>query len=424
MSRFIHNDFLLRTGVARQLYHDVAKPLPVVDYHNHLDARSLADDVAYEDLTALWIAGDPYKHRAMRIAGVPEAYITGPASPREKFDRWAATVPATIGNPLHHWSALELDRFFGIDVPLSPATADAVWERTHAMLRQPTHTARGLLARMNVACVCTSDRPGDDLSHHVALAATDGRTRFRTRVSPSLRIDGPDAEVSDTTLDAFHRAGCRLADHSLDRVAYDASSESAARFRALARQYRVRGWALQLHMGAQRQTSSRLRDRVGPAGGYATAGAPTDVAALCGLLDDLERRDALPRVILYPLNPADYAPLAILTGSFAEDGVRGKIQLGPAWWFNDHASGIASHLDALSSYGLLSTFVGMTTDSRSLLSMVRHEYFRRVLCDWIGHRVEAGFLPDDRALLDELVRGICFENAVELLGLRGGIDVA
>ncbi|MHB8901337.1 MAG: glucuronate isomerase [Thermoguttaceae bacterium] len=403
MSEFIHDDFLLKTVAARRLYHDFAAGLPIIDYHNHLDPGELADDRQFENLTRLWIAADPYKHRAMRIAGVPERFITGDATDREKFDAWAATVPQTLGNPLFHWTALELKRYFGISELLSPDTAGSVWARGNERLRGSDYTARGLIARANVECLCTSDRLGDDLEAHARLAASG----FSTRVLPSLRVD-EEAMVNrpwiSERLDFFGEMGCRLADHAL------AGFDSEA-LRACGRQYARLGWILQLHIGAERRTSTRLRHLAGPAGGYATIGPSCDIPGLCRLLDDLEKEGCLPRTILYPLNPADYAALATVTGSFAEDGVRGKIQLGPAWWYNDHALGIRQHLDALASYGLLSTFAGMTTDSRSPLSMVRHEYFRRVLCDWLGDQVQAGVLPADDQLLGPLVRAVSYENA-------------
>jgi glucuronate isomerase len=397
MTNFIHDDFLLKTQTARRLYHEFAEGLPIIDYHSHLDPRDLADDRAFENITQLWLASDPYKHRAMRIAGVPERLITGDASDREKFDAWAATVPQTLGNPLFHWTALELKRYFGIGEMLSSENAGRVWEMSNEKLRSPEFTARQLIARANVECLCTSDRLGDDLEPHARLAKSD----FTTRVLPSLR----DAETADVSrLDHFHKHGCRLADHAV----VDFNEE---RLRALGCEYGRRGWIMQLHIGAQRQTSTRLRNLAGPAGGYATIGNSCDIASLCRFLDDLEKAGCLPRTILYPLNPADNAALATLTGSFAEDGVRGKIQLGPAWWYSDHALGIRAQLDTLASYGLLSTFIGMTTDSRSLLSMTRHEYFRRVLCDWLGDQVEAGAMPDDEKPIGRLVRAIAYENA-------------
>jgi len=378
-------DFLLKTKTARRLYHEHAEHLPIIDYHNHLDARDLADDRRFENITQLWIATDPYKHRAMRIAGVSERLITGDASDREKFDAWAATVPQTLGNPLFHWTALELKRYFGITELLSPDTAGRIWDTCNSR----SYTARQLIAQTNVECLCTSDRITDNLEAHARLA----KSGFATRVLPSLR----DAEMPDAArLDEFQRLGCRLADHAV--VGFDSEL-----LRVFGREYARRGWIMQLHIGAQRETSSRLRNLAGPAGGYATIGNACDIPSLCRFLDDLEKEDCLPRTILYPLNPADYAAIATLTGSFP-----GKLQFGPAWWYNDHALGIRHHLDTLAHYGLLSTFIGMTTDSRNLLSMVRHEYFRRVLCDWLGDKVETGELPAD---VGQLVRAIAYENA-------------
>jgi glucuronate isomerase len=437
---------------------------PILDYHCHLSAEDLVANRSFKTLADLWIASDPYKHRAMRIAGVPEALITGrEASSRERFDAWAATVPKTLGSPLHHWAALELDRVFGVREPLSPQTADAVWEAANERLRLPEFSARGLLTRFNVACVCTSDGALDGLAAHEAFAGSE----FPVRILPSLRGDDPMAveddgyadwleRLGDATgvavdsyeallvalgcrLDAFDALGCRLADHALDAFAYAPADDAVAArlfarrldglalakaeavrlrsaiLRFLGREYGRRGWAMQLHLGAQRRTSTRLRRLAGAAGGYAAMGPPCDVDSLSRFLDDLELGGCLPRTILYTLNPADTAVLATLTGSYAEDGVAGKIQLGPAWWYNDHALGIRQHLETLASYGLLSTFVGMTTDSRSLLSLVRHEYFRRVLCGTLGEWAERGIVPDDYEALEPLVRAVSHENAREMI---------
>lgn len=409
MSEFLHNDFLLKTAPARRLYHEFAAGLPIIDYHNHLDPHDLADDRRFENLTQLWIATDPYKHRAMRIAGVPERLITGAATDRDKFDAWAAIVPQTLGNPLFHWTALELKHHFDIDELLSPESAARIWNVCQERLQAADCFARGLIARANVAYLCTSDRLQDDLDAHARLAESG----FATRVLPSLRVDDDpalDHARLAERLDFFQQRGCRLADHAVTR--FDSPALSV-----LAREYAQRGWILQLHIGAQRQTSTRLRQLAGPAGGYATIGPSCDISGLCRFLDDLEQAGCLPRTILYPLNPADYAALATVTGSFAEDGVRGKLQLGPAWWYNDHALGIRQHLDALASYGLLSTFIGMTTDSRSLLSLARHEYFRRILCDWLGDQVQAGTLPGDDRLLAPLIRKVCHANASQWLAV-------
>lgn len=465
MSSFLHDDFLLGSPTARRLFHEVAAPLPVVDFHCHLDPQVLAQNRRFGDLTELWIAHDPYKHRAMRMAGVPERVITGPASAREKFDAWAATVPRTIGNPLHHWTALELQRYFAIEEPLTAESAERIWTAANARLVEPAFTARGLLAQRHVHCLCTSDRLLDDLSPHAMLAREGGTLR----VWPSLRADDLVAveqagfpawvrelgtavggEISNyddfraavtRRLDYFSAAGCRLSDHGIDDFRYQTvnDAETAALFgrrlggevlplieamrlrsgllRFLGASYAQRGWIMQVHLGAQRHTSSRLRRLVGPAGGYAGIGGGCDIPSLVAWLDDLERVDALPRTVLYPLNAADFAPLAVLSGSFVEDGVPGKVQLGPAWWFNDHAAGMRAQLEASANYGLLSVFIGMTTDSRSLLSMVRHEYFRRIACDWIGAQAETGALPAATGELTALVRALCHDNAARALSL-------
>lgn len=458
MSEFIDDDFLLKTKTAQRLYHDYAAGLPIIDYHCHLDPRALAEDRRFENITQAWIATDPYKHRAMRIAGVPERCITGDAPDREKFDCWAATVPLTLGNPLFHWTALELKRFFGVGELLSPESADRIWAACNERLASPEFSARQLLARAGVERVCTSDGLLDCLDGHAHLANED----LPFHVHPSLRADdilclqAPDFSarierlglLTETTIDSFEsfrRAvakrldlfdslGCRLADFALDNFKYRAPEERtlAALFeqriggeslsanemgelmsgvlRFLGLECGRRGWVMQLHLGAQRQTSSRLRALAGPAGGYAGLGVACDIPSICRFLDDLERQSRLPRTILFNLNPADNAALATLTGAFAEDGVRGKIQFGPAWWYNDHLLGIRNHLEALASYGLLGAFVGMTTDSRSLLSASRHEYFRRILCDYLGDQAEAGLMPDDDRLLGGLVRAISYDN--------------
>jgi len=432
---------------------------PSSDYHSHVATAEIAADRAYGNLTALWIAPDQYKHRAMRSMGVAERYISGDAEPYETFLQWAATVPRTVGNPLYHWTALELKTYFEIVEPLNPDTAPRVWDACNAQLREPSHRARGLLKRTHVECVCSSDLFLDDLGAHHALADTPGAPR----VLPSLRADdllaveasafpefaralGAAAKVSvddlagllaaiEQRLDVFAAHGCRLSDHGINHLDYSQVPQTttamlytrrmtgetltpteAAQLRSgllfeLGTTYARRGWTMQLHLGAQRQTSTRLRTIAGPAGGYATIGGTTEIARLCQFLDDLECAGALPRTILYTLNPADNAAFATLTGSFTQEGVAGKIQFGPAWWFNDHALGIRQHLETLAHHGLLSTFIGMTTDSRSLLSMSRHDYFRRILCDYVGEQVERGRFPADDALLTDLIRRISYENA-------------
>ena len=470
MSAFIHDDFLLPSERARRLYHGYAARLPIVDYHSHVSARDLARDRHFANLVELWIAPDQYKHRAMRTLGVAERFITGDAPPEEKFAQWAAAVPRTLGNPLFHWTALELRNYFGVDELLSTETAAGIAQVANAQLQQPSHRARALLQRANVEVVCTSDRFLDPLDDHAALA----RAGFAVRVVPSLRADDALAIESDafaswvrelgaatrsdvTTLEGFQQAlerrmdefaarGCTISDHGIDELDYTPTSEreaaalyarrlsgaavsdsEATQLRSavllfLGRSYARRGWAMQLHLGAQRQTSSRLRRIAGTAGGYATIGRPTDIARLCRLLDDLENAGSLPRTVLYTLNPTDSAAFATITGSFAEEGVAGKVQFGPAWWFNDHELGIRLHVETLAHHGLLWTWVGMTTDSRSLLSMSRHDYFRRVLCGYLAHEAERGAYPADEALLAEYVRRVCYENPRALLASASKIS--
>lgn len=462
MSNFLDDNFLLRNRTAQRLFHEVAKDLPVVDFHNHLNPAHLAANKRFADLAQLWVNEDPYKHRAMRICGVPEERITGAISDREKFSAWAETLPKTVGNPLFHWSCLELKRLFGIHEILTPNNAEDIWNRCNEMLTGDYFGALDILKKWNTEIVCTSDDLIDDLSAHQTVTAGESGIK----VLPSLRGDsmiafnessppwmknlsqkfGETKSLEDyqaaikKALDAFVAAGCRLSDHSLDAgFLFSTTTEADAsrlfnKFQKegalmqqesiqlksylllfLGKEYDKRGWTLQLHIGAQRYTSSRLRKLVGPAGGYATIGTACDITSLCRFLDAMESGGNLPQTILYTLNPADYAAFATLTGSYAADGVSGKIQFGPAWWYNDHYEGIRQQLLTLSSYGLLSQFIGMTTDSRSLLSFSRHEYFRRVLCNIIGDWVEGGELPEDEELLSSLVKNICYNNSKNFL---------
>ncbi|WP_269537134.1 glucuronate isomerase [Cerasicoccus fimbriatus] len=457
----INKDYMLGTPLARQLYHEIAAHLPIIDYHCHLSPQDLAENRSFENLTQLWLKTDPYKHRLMRMLGIPENDITGTASDEQKFTRWAQTVPSSLGTPLFAWSAMELKRYFGVNEMLSPQNADIIYTKAEKLLQTEDFSSRKLLQLTNVQCVCTSDRLLDDLSHHKALANSD----YSVKVLSSLRgddllslstewlqqltadyrhFDAFTAAVSQK-LNDFDSLGCKLADHGLDRFEYQAvghdtlsklyekhtaghalSETESRQLRSgilhwLGQEYAQRGWVLQLHLGAQRATSTRLRQLTNGAGGYAAIGNSIDISSLTAYLDDLEKKESLPRVIIYNLNPVDNAPLATLTGSFTEDGVPGKIQLGPAWWFNDHHAGITSHLDTLSSYGLLSAFIGMTTDSRSLLSMTRHEYFRRLLCSWIAEQVKAGSFPNDAQLLENIIRKAAYGNAAQYLNLENKV---
>jgi glucuronate isomerase len=453
-------DFLLQNKTGARLFHEVAKDLPIIDYHNHINPADLAADRQFENITQLWLKLDPYKHRLMRINGVAEKYITGESSDWDKFYHWAQTVPKTLGNPLFHWSGLEMYRAFGIKETLNANNAEAIWSACNEKLQSADFSINQIIQNWGVRWMSTSDDLLDDLQPHQQVSAQ----QKDMQVMPSLRGDSILAfdrshfiewlrqleqqsgisihSLEDyqqavlQKLDHFAEAGCLLADHALDpdfHFDLPSKKEAAAIFKEvlsgnpinakdthklksyllhfLGCAYADKQWILQLHIGAQRQTSSRLKTLAGSAGGYACIGSSLDINSLCQLMDSLEQNGQLPKIILYTLNPADYEPLASLTGSFAEDGVSGKIQLGPAWWYNDHYEGIERHLKILSSYGMLSRFIGMTTDSRSPLSFSRHEYFRRVICHSIGQWVEEGHLPDDSDLLAQLIRDISYQNA-------------
>jgi glucuronate isomerase len=452
-------DALLGTPLARELYHGTAKALPIIDYHCHLDPIALAEDRRYPDPDALLVADDPYKHRLMRLAGVPEAEITGAgADPRRRFRHWAATLPLALGNPLHHWSRLEFSRGLGIDEALGPDNADRLWDLACARLTEPGRSARGLLRGFGTEVVVTSDLLLDDLAAHQVAKGTDSlrmlpslrgddlvavanpsftawTQRLATRTGRSIANPADYRAAVEVRLDAFAALGCRIADHALDDCAFlacdEATSDLLLRRRLAGEElpaedalrlrsallasaigsYARRGWTLLLHVGAQRRTSSRLRRLAGPAGGYAGIAGPTDLAGLTALLDACEVAGGLPRCAIFPLNPADWAAAAVLTGSFAADGRPGLVQFGPAWWWDDHAVGIRSHLDLLSSHALLGTFIGMCTDARTVPSQIRHEYFRRLLCDWLGRKAAEGLLPGDAATLVPLVRACCHDNA-------------
>ena len=465
MAAFLDDDFLLSGELARELFHGVAEMTPVVDIHNHLPAADIAADRVYETLTELWLEDDHYKWRAMRLAGHDERVITGDAEPWERFSAWAATVPRLIRNPLYVWTHLELRRVFGIDLPLGPATAREIWEEANRQL--PLWPAQALLRHFDVAAVATTDDPADDLAAHEQL-----RRHAGTAVLPTFRpdaahrlLDDPaawnawasrlqerdDGEIVDlesllATLTASYRRfaalGGRASDHGLvslpdvprDPVLADRCvrrvrrGEAATPAEQQALMLEVVTLAahlaaadegvLQLHLGPSRDLSPRV---LALAGRDAGADAMTDepqAAGLARFLAALEREGALPRTILYNLNPADNALFAATAGAFSRPGVTSLVQWGPPWWFNDHEEGMRRHLDDLGAIGRLAGFVGMVTDSRSLLSMTRHELFRRVLCATIGRDVEAGRIPADRELLSEIVRDVCVGNAVRFFGLE------
>ena len=470
MTAFIHDDFLLQTTIARDLYHRVARDLPIIDYHCHLPVAQIAGDHRFRSITEIWLEGDHYKWRAMRTNGVPERFCTGDASDREKFEAWARTVPWTIRNPLYHWTHMELRRPFGIEELLCEETAPRIFDRCNEQLGSPAFSAQGLLRQFKVAVVCTTDDPVDSLEHHHALAA---RLDPDTRVYPAWRPDralavddGPAfcgwvdrleaaAAMSIGTFEqlvaalekrhaAFHEAGCRLSDHGLEQMYAEAwtDAEVEAAFAAaragrapdagaiskyrsallhrLALMDHARGWVQQYHLGALRNNNTRQRRRLGADTGFDSIGDFDTARPLARFLDRLDETDQLAKTILYNLNPRDNEVFASMIGNFQDGSIPGKLQYGPAWWFLDQKDGMEAQIRVLSSLGLFSRFVGMVTDSRSFLSYSRHDYFRRLVCNLLGEDVKAGLLPGDRHLLDDLVRAVSFENARDWLGLQVG----
>ena len=450
-----NENILLNDSLSRKLY-EKASELPIVDFHNHLPVKDLTENRKFADIAELWVISDPYKHRAMRICGVPEKLITGNASNREKFNVWAATLPKLIGNPLYAWSQLELKRIFNIEKPLTPETADEIWETTKTRLAGDDLSVQSLLKRFNVVysapcCAlndnveCFNNIPGNvpSLRGDDILAPT---AEFVSKLAGDTRlpVNGfiPFVQAVEKRIDEFHKVNCRIADHSLDNgfvyaVCDDATAEklydkavknenlsaaekmllASAILKKLAGFYSKRSWLLLLHIGAQRKTSSRLRAVAGPAGGFAGIGHTANTEALATMLDDMESAsEGLPRTILFTLNPADHAAFSVLAGSFPGDGVRGKVQLGPAWWYCDHIYGMRDGFENTAAFGVLSQFIGMTTDSRSFLSFVRHEYFRRVFCAWLAEKAAKGEMPNDENELIKIVKAVCFENAAEYLG--------
>ncbi|HVV01997.1 MAG TPA: glucuronate isomerase [Verrucomicrobiae bacterium] len=467
MKPFIHEDFLLSCPAARRLYHEFAEREPILDYHCHLSPADIAEDRQFKNLFEIWLEGDHYKWRAMRANGVSERFCTGDADPFSKFKAWAATVPQTIRNPLYHWTHLELKRYFGIEELLDENSAGRVWKRTSQMLASGKLTTQGILKKFRVTHVCTTDDPVDDLRHHKAIA----RSKCATRVLPAFRPDkalavqdtakfndcvAKLAAASDVDIgsfrsflralkqrhDAFHAVGCRLSDHGLAQCPSDFCSEKAAgaifdrarknrpvsfedqnRFTAFmmvffGRLDAEKGWTKQLHLGPLRNTNTRLLRTLGPDTGFDSIGDFPQARSLALYLDRLDQENLLPKTIIYNSNPADNHVFAAMIGNFQDGTIPGKIQYGAAWWFLDQKEGMTQQLDALSSLGLLSRFVGMVTDSRSFMSYPRHEYFRRTLCNLLGRDIENGEIPNDNKLLAPLIRNLCYGNAASYLGLK------
>ena len=480
MTLFLTDNFLLQSEAAVRLYHEYAASLPIIDYHCHLPPKDVAEDRRFSNITEIWLAGDHYKWRAMRAAGVDEHFITGEASDWEKFEKWAETVPKLLRNPLYHWTHLELRRPFGItNRLLSPETAKSIWNDTNAKLQQPEFSARGIMRQMNVELVCTTDDPVDSLEYHQKIAADES---FGIKVLPTFRPDKamlftdptsngslitPEsvqsynayvdslADITGVRIqtfgdllaalrkrhDFFHENGCRLSDHGLVSFLYmsfDAEAEVFQHLRnsetsglgrlgapcvlqsALLENIAVlnyeKDWTMQLHMGAIRNNNTRFYQKLGADSGFDSIIDGTYAISLSRLFDSLDRKNTLPKTILYNLNPSDNAMIATMLGNFQDGKTPGKMQFGSGWWHLDQKDGMEEQMNVLSQMGLLSQFVGMLTDSRSFLSYTRHEYFRRILCNLLGSDMRDGFLPNDFNMIGKMVQDICYYNAKNYFG--------
>ncbi|MBQ4150640.1 MAG: glucuronate isomerase, partial [Clostridia bacterium] len=384
------------------LFHSFAKDMPIIDYHCHISPKMIAEDYKFKNAYELFLGGDHYKWRLMRSNGIDEEYITGGADDFEKWCAFAKTVPLMIGNPMYHWTHLELKRYFGIDELLSEDTAKSIWDRVNECLAKDEFTVRGLIKKSNVEVICTTDAPYDTLEYHKALRD------YEVKVIPAFRPDLNDIRPDITErLDYFHENGCRLSDHAVDEM----SDEIIEKLIFLGEEYAKRGWVMQLHIGALRNNNTRMFEKLGPDTGFDSVNDFQIAEGISRILNALEMKDALPKTILYTLNPKDNYVLGTMLGNFQKGPTAGKIQFGSGWWFNDQRDGMESQMKALANLGLLSRFVGMLTDSRSFVSYTRHEYFRRILCNLIGKWVEDGEYPFDMKQLETIVKGICYENA-------------
>lgn len=456
---FLGDDFLLENDFAAELYHDHAARQPIIDYHCHLSPEDIAANRQFRNITEIWLEGDHYKWRAMRTQGVAERFVTGDASPWEKFEKWAETVPHTVRNPLFHWTHLELQRYFGIDDLLNARTAKDIFEETNAAIAAPELSTQGILQKMKVEIVCTTDDPADVLAAHASLITQHSSPKILPTFRPDKAIliekegfaayiarlgEAANVEIRSFSdlldalgrrMDFFDSLGCRLSDHGLERLyaadftdaevdfifkkrienqivtPQEAEMYQSAILFHLGVAYAQRGWTQQFHLGALRNNNSRTMRLLGPDTGFDSIGDFEQARPLARFLDRLDRDDQLAQTILYNLNPRDNEVFATMAGNFNDGSRPGKIQWGSAWWFLDQKDGMEKQLNALSNLGLLSRFVGMLTDSRSFLSFPRHEYFRRILCNLIGRDVQNGELPADMDLLGNMVEDICYRNA-------------
>jgi glucuronate isomerase len=464
MEPFINENFLLGNTTAIELYHKYSENLPVIDFHCHLSPAMINEDRQFKDLTEAWMEGDHYKWRAMRTNGIDEKYCTGNASDAEKFKKWAETVPATVGNPLYHWTHLELARYFNITELLSPASSTSIYEKASSLLQTKEFSTRSLIKKMKVEVICTTDDPTDSLEHHQKLKGS-----FEIKVLPTFRpdnvtkIDDPEKfrsyisklgiscgieirnfesliEALDKRHEFFHETGCRLSDHGLDRFYFarfthseienifenllkdvSISNDETEKFRTavmleLCKMNYKRNWTQQFHVGALRNNNSRMLRKMGPDTGWDSIAVSQDPYKISRFLNELDNTEQLAKTILYNLNPADNEVMITMAANFNDGSTAGKVQYGAAWWFLDQRNGMEKHLNDLQAMGLLRRFVGMVTDSRSFLSYSRHEYFRRLACNHLGQEVEKGLIPDSEELLKPLIEGISYYNAKEYFG--------
>ncbi len=466
MKGFINKNFLLQNKTAKILYHNYAKRLPIIDYHSHLEVNEIAEDRKYKTLTDLWLSRDHYKWRAMRINGIDERYITGKTTAWDKFFKWSQTIPYCIGNPIYHWTHLELKRYFGIDLLLSPSNAEEVWKKCNAKLKLEDYSSRELIKRYNIKVICTTNDPIDVLKYHSIIAKDES---FKVKVLPTMRndmcidisnkgfgrwlerlIDSSNKTIKDLDdfknviierIEYFNKNGCRISDHSFESINFiqakeleikhifnkkletkTLNKEDIDKFKThmmifLGRQYYRLGWTMQLRIGALRNNNSRMFKLLGSDTGFDSISDLVFAKSLVKLLNALEEMHQLPKTIVYCLNPGFNEVIGSIIGCFNQKGIHSKIQFGPAWWFNDYKDGMEKQMIVLANFSLFSSFIGMTTDSRSLLSFSRHEYFRRILCNLIGKWAEDGEVPKDIEILGDIINKICFNNAKEYFKL-------
>ncbi len=460
MKAFLDENFLLQTKSAETLYHEFAKLMPIIDYHNHLSPEQIANDISFENITQAWLYGDHYKWRAMRTNGINEKYCTGNASDVEKFEQWAATVPYTLRNPLYHWTHLELQRYFNINKVLNPTTAKEIYEEATAILKTPSYSVRGLLTKMNVKTLCTTDDPIDSLEHHKKIASDSCDIKVLPAYRPDKAMNVDDVitfneyvnkveAVSNISVgsykdyltalksrhDYFAIMGANVSDHGLEQVYAEDYTEieidqifnkirsgkelsyaenlkfKSAMLIEFSKWDCEKGWVQQFHLGALRNNNARMLSQLGADTGWDSIGDFSQAKALSKFLNKLDAGNELAKTILYNLNPADNELMATMIGNYNDGSSAGKIQYGSSWWFLDQKDGMTKQMNALSNMGLLSKFVGMLTDSRSFLSFSRHEYFRRLLCNMFGEEIENGELPNDIAWTGKVIQDICYNNA-------------